>query len=251
MKCIDVKENLDALLDGEIETAPKRTIENHLENCVSCGAEFSRLQMLGQTLKYNWTTIAAPASLDAKIFSEFEKFHAAKRAEKTLAAAPQKKIGWFGIPRFAFAAALFLFALATLAAFQIGKMSAGKIIVEMPPVPENHTLTVDRNAGNNLAKDENSPPEKIVEIPVIREKIVEVPIYKERIVTRIIYKNSERKPENNGGSDNLISLPDAPNEPILSSRLKDNRYSTQVNLAGFQLVSELKPQIIKGESNEK
>ena len=250
MKCIDVKENLDALLDGEIETAPKRTIENHLENCVSCGAEFSRLQMLGQTLKQNLTT-AAPASLDAKIFSEFESFHAAKRAEKTLETAPKEKFGWFGIPRFALAAALVLFALTTFAAFQIGKMSAGKIIVETPQVIENQSLTASQVTENNQTKDENLSSIKIVEVPVIQEKIVKVPIYKEKIVTRIIYKNAERKTENNAGKNDSVSPVGASNNSILSSRLRDNRYSTQVNLSGFQLVSELKPQIIKGEKNEK
>ena len=250
MKCIDVKENLDALLDGEISISPQRAIENHLENCVYCRAEFNYLQKLGQTLKQNLTA-TAPASLNTKIFSEFEKFHAAKRSAKISETAPTERIGWFGIPRFAFAAAIILFTLATFSAFQIGRMSADNIIVETPRVPENQSLTVNQNAENSPAKNEISPAAKIVEVPVIREKIVEIPVYKEKIVTRIIYKNAPVKSENNAGENTFIPPVGAANNLILSSRLKDNRYSTQVNLAGFQMVSQLKPQIIKGENNEK
>ena len=118
-------------------------------------------------------------------------------------------------------------------------------------MPENQSLTANQIAENNQTKDENPSLVKIVEVPVIQEKIIEIPVYKEKIVTRIIYKNGDRKTVNNAGKNDSVSPVGASNNSILSSRLRDNRYSTQVNLSGFQLVSELKPQIIKGEKNEK
>ena len=73
MKCIDVKENLDALADGEIEFTQKREIENHLADCVSCKTEFENLQAIGKSIKQH-LQISAPAVLDEKVFSAFQDF---------------------------------------------------------------------------------------------------------------------------------------------------------------------------------
>ena len=238
MKCISVAENLDALLDGEIESAQKRKVENHLEICPSCQTEFNNLQAMSQTLKRS-LAISAPPLLDDKIFGEFKSFHAAKAADKS----PREKIGWFGIPRFALAATLVLFTFGIIAAFQIGKMSAGEIVVSMPQVQENDT---PETAKNDSIENEKSVQIKYVEVPVVQEKIVKVPVVQEKIVTRIIYKNVDVE-------DTKKSLlnSDKTKDFTVSSRLKDNRYSTRTNLKGFQIVSDLNPKIIKGENNEK
>ena len=81
MKCIDIKENLDALLDNEIEISNKQEIENHLESCISCEAEFNNLQAIRKSLKEN-LKISAPAFLDEKVLSSFQEFHNEKRPAK-------------------------------------------------------------------------------------------------------------------------------------------------------------------------
>lgn len=231
MKCNEVKENLDALLDGEAAIFQTEKIENHLENCFSCQTEFKNLQMLSRTLKQN-LPVSAPAFLDEKIFSEFENFHAAKRAEKPQEKSSKEKIGWFGIPRFAFAAALVLFTLATISAFQIGRMSASEISLVMPEVQENTAVK----------QDEKSMPVKIVEVPVIREKIVEVPVIKEKIVTKKIYINQENAVENEDKSKVSTAL---------NEMKANNEYLTPIELKGFQPVAKIKARITKkSEVNE-
>ena len=231
MKCIDIKENLDAFADGEIEFTQATQIENHLENCVSCKTEFEYLQTIGKSIKQN-LQISAPAVLDEKVLTAFQTFHNEKRVEKKSA----EKIGWFGIPRFAFAAALILFALATISAFQIGRMSAGEISVVMPEVSE------DKNISQNNTDIQKSPTQ-IVEVPVIREKIVEVQVIKEKILTKTVYVNKNDK--------GRTTLP-AKEDYALKNKIEENKYLTRSNLEGFQPVSEMNLRISKEvNQNEK
>lgn len=224
MKCIDVKENLDAFLDAEIETSRKKKIESHLEDCLLCRTEFESLQTVGDSLRQNLFA-AAPPALDDKILSAFENFHSQKRNVR--AAEKREKIGWFGIPRFAFAAALALFALTAVSAFQIGRMSAGEISIVLPQEQEIRVLP-----DVEQAKDEKIAPVKIVEVPVIKEKIVEVPVIK----TRTIYVEKENK-----------SVPNAPAKDnfALKSSIEKNGYLTKTDLKDFQPVSEFKLKINK------
>lgn len=225
MKCINVEENFDALLDGEVSFLQKREIEKHLENCVSCQTEYENLQAIGGILKQN-LAISAPSFLDEKVFSEFKNFHPEK--------SPKEKIGWFGIPRFAFTTAMILFVLATISAFQIGRMSASEISIVMPEVQENKTSNREKQTSI-----------KIVEVPVFREKIVEVPVIREKIVTKTIYvnRNKEKETQPNVSAKNNFTL---------KSSVENNGYLTQTNLKDFQPVSEFKIKISKEEKeNEK
>lgn len=246
MKCIDAKENLDALLDGEIEIAHQRKIETHLETCASCRAEYGNLQAISKTFKQN-LMISAPTLLDEKVLSAFKSFHREEATEKT----PPEKNGWFGIPRFTFAAALFLFALTTISAFQLGRMSAAKTELSRIETKTGATPTIVKtaNVGADDALDNNAAAAvRTITVPVIREKVIRIPVVREKIIVRTVYKNPNTEDRKN---DDQTILKNADNQNFtVKSRLKDNQYSTQVNLKGFQVVSELKPVIIKGENNE-
>ncbi|WP_183042243.1 hypothetical protein, partial [Escherichia coli] len=93
-----------------------------------------------------------------------------------------------------------------------------------------------------------------IEIPVIREKIVKVPVVREKIVTRVVYVNAKDENDRQIQNDNQQTNDNPKNAAkesfTVKNRLRDNRYSTQINLEGFQVVSDLKPIIIKGENNE-
>ncbi len=235
MKCIEVEKKLDAFFDGEI-VSPQE-IESHLENCVSCRTTFENISAVRRTLKQNFK-VSAPPLLGENVLSAFQNFHEAKRREKVETKQTTQKIGWFGIPRFAFAAALILFALATITAFQIGRMSASEIVVLMPEVQENSDLNQIKNEA-----DARKTTVKIVEVPVIREKIVEVPVIREKIVTQTIYVNKNEKKEQN--------LP-AKEDFALKNKIEDNKYLTRSNLEGFQPVSEMNLRISKEvNQNEK
>ncbi|MEO6590658.1 MAG: zf-HC2 domain-containing protein [Pyrinomonadaceae bacterium] len=234
MKCLDVKENLNTFFDDEIESIQKRRIENHLKECVSCQAEVRNLQSVSRALKGN-LQIFAPLFLDEKVMNAFQTFHDKKRVEKI----ETNKIGWFGIPRFAFAAASILFVLGMFSAFQIGKMSAGEISVVMPQVQENQNLPIIKSSENEAAQDEKNVPVKIVETLVIREKIVKVPIIKTRTIT---VEKENKTAQNMPAKDDLA----------LKSSVVNNGYLTRTNLTNFQPVSELNLKINKEEKqNEK
>lgn len=241
MKCIDVKENLDALLDGEAGILNEREIENHLETCGSCRVEFENLSAIGGILKNN-LAISAPTILDEKVFSGFDSFHAEKPKPT------KEKIGWFGIPRFAFAAALLLFAIGITSAFQLGKMSASKISVVLPEVAESKDVNqvAEVNDANQIEDNlkTEKPIIKIIEVPVIKEKIVEVPVIKEKVITRTVYIEKNRKTE----KENKI-LPNSTtnNDVAMESSIKENGYVTQTDLKGFQPVSQVKIKITRKE----
>ena len=230
MNCIDIKENLDAFFDDEIEFAQKRRVEKHLEKCSGCRTELENLQTIRKSVRRN-PQVFAPVFLDAKMIRAFQNFHDEKRAGKSN---KKQKSSWFGIPRFAFAAALILFVLATISAFQLGRMSAGEISVVMPEIKENQNSPIIESAEEKQTKDENPAPVKIVEVPVIKEKIVEVPVIK----TRTICVEKENKTfSNDSAKDNFA----------LKSSVENNGYLTRTDLKDFQPVSEFKLKINKEE----
>lgn len=250
MKCIDAEENLDALLDREIEMTHKRKIEIHFETCRSCQTKFRNLRAVSEILKQS-PVISAPASLDKKVFGAFENFHREKHSQKATEKSPPEKNGWFGIPRFAYAAALFLFALATVSAFQLGRMSATNVELSRIETPTGATPSTVETAravkDDSLANGETAAAQTI-RVPVVREKIIRIPVVREKIIVRTVYRNSNKK---DIGNDDEINLKNAENQQFtVKSRLRGNQYSTQINLKGFRVISELKPVIIKGENNE-
>ena len=249
MKCTEVKENLDALLDGEIADSSASEIENHLKICAVCETEYENLRNLGAIRRQN-LRMSAPDSLDAKVFSAFRDFQTEKRAAQ-FTKVRAAKIGWFGVPRFAFAAAFLLFALGIGAAFQFGRMSAAENLnVALENKNEKIKVNSNESATDISEKRETFPVQSPVE-PTVVEKIIKVPIVQEKIVTRIVYRDRVVG-KNKVDEQPSATPPIGSNDRLaIKSRLTDNQYSTQIHLEGFQIVSDLKPQIIKGENNEK
>lgn len=248
MKCIEVKENLNSFLDGEIDISAKNKIEMHLENCVSCKVELENLQTISSSIK-QILPIAVPAFLDEKVLNTFENFHKQKNKAKE----KPVKTGLFGIPNLAFATAFILLALFSGSAFQIGRILASNVEVASPAQNENFRELPNENfkkatiAQNDSGEknNEKSPEIKIVEIPVIQEKIVEVPVIKEKIITRTVYVEKTEKKETPN------PLKDSTKDNVaLNSSLKDGSFLTQTNLKDFQPVSEVKARITKKGENE-
>ncbi len=244
MKCTEVKQNLDAFFDGEIFSTQKDLIETHLENCGFCQTEFENLQSVRNVLKQS-LPVSASAVLDERVMSAFQLFHNKQRASKVEEKTKTEKIGWFAVPRFVFASALVLFALATISAFQLGRMSADVASVKVPQIKEKNDLTTSEFAGNNSEKEQDANQIKIVEVPVIREKIVKVPVIEEKIVIKTIYvtKDEENKSRMNLSENNSLAL---------KNSVENNGYLTQTDLKGFQPVSEINLKISKEvDNNEK
>jgi anti-sigma factor RsiW len=66
MKCDDLRENLAAYLDGEIEGAPRRAMDEHFAACPACAAE-RRAHAAAWRLLDLAVPLAAPAGLAGRI----------------------------------------------------------------------------------------------------------------------------------------------------------------------------------------
>lgn len=232
MKCIDIKENLDAFFDSEVDFSQREKIGSHLGTCASCQAEFKSFQMVGETMKQT-LPIAAPKILDEKVLGAFQSHHTKSQPVEN-----QKKAGFFGIPRFAFAGALLSLLIVGGTSFQLGKAFASKPIYLSAPKNSETDMNGSRESRTEKTRDgmrqaEATLETKTIEVPIIKERIIRIPIVKEKIITRIVYRNRKYK----------------------KNRLaKTNRQEVKdVSIEGndFKLVSELKPRIIKkGETDE-
>jgi|GEM_PF-3413595 len=240
MKCIEVRGNLEAFVDGEIGSSEKERITLHLGDCDSCRINLKALLAIGRTMKQA-LPVVAPMSLDARVLKAFDNHQTKKQFTKLRE--KQEKVGWFGIPKLAFAFGLLLLALFSGLAFQIGKISASNVQVSNSLI-----LKTDQKESsfkhNGLNKNDYAKQveTKIVEVPIIKEKIVKVPVIKEKIVTRTIYvaKNQRRILRNQRKFSEKESL-------ALMNSVKDGEFLTQTNLKDFQPISVIKPKISKKE----
>ena len=231
MKCAEVKQQLDFLIDAEIKSPQKEEIRRHLQDCADCLERFENLQIVGQLLK-EYLPVSAPVNLDKKVLEAFYNHH---KSKKPLPAVSEK-VGFLRrilVPVPVFAAVFAAFAFAFIAAYQFGKMSA------------NANLTAGKSslaAANKISEPSQNTPVSIVkyvEVPVA--KIVQVPVFRERVITRFVEKNKNvRKP--------TAPRDSKPSETVTAAN-KKNQYLIQFSLEGFQPVSELKPKIIKKERN--
>lgn len=235
MKCIEVRENLDELLDGSAPIELARDIEGHFGDCLSCRTEFKNLRAISGTLR-QIVPVSASAAFDEKVKNTFQAFHDEKRAQIIGADEHKEKTGWFGIPRFAFATAFVLLALTAISAFELGRMSASEISVVTPiPQEERTSMVPELERNNTTAAKEEPVPVRVIEVPVIREKIV----------TRTVYVTKDKRKEPRRGIPVKSSF-------AMQNSLKDNSYLTQIDLKGFQPVSDFKVRINRQEKeNEK
>ena len=128
----------------------------------------------------------------------------------------EQKIGWFHGPAFAYGAGVFCLAIVALLSFQMGKFYASDISVGLP-----QTGVLPAHA--EFIKESVDP----------KVKIVEVPVFRQHTVTKVIYRNRS--------SSARVSRTKPSNKTIEAATVSQ----------GFQMVSVIKPRIIKkGESDE-
>ncbi len=228
MRCIEVKKNIDAVIDGEATAEQSNDLKTHIVNCGLCRTELKVQETLSTYLK-RILPVSPAASLDEKVLKAFQLVHSKQQVQTVGEENRTGKIGWFGVPRFAYAVAIFLLTITAISTFQLGKMSASELSsnTELPQ--------------NDQTKSEKPMLTNIVHVPVIQEKIVRVPVTTEKIITRTIYVKKKTE-----------SLSPKKNGITLKSSVENNGYLTQANLAGFRPVSEINLRISKEEKeNEK
>ncbi len=97
MKCNEIRENLAAYLDGEIDGAPRRALDDHLSACAACAAEKAAQAAAWRLLDLAGAA-AVPGDFTARVLSR-------ARAE---GASPRPRLLRLPLPAAAAAAALLL-----------------------------------------------------------------------------------------------------------------------------------------------
>jgi anti-sigma factor RsiW len=234
MKCVEVEQQLDYLINGELSPFYQKQVENHLENCQLCHQHLEKLQNVSGLLKNNLLVATSPL-FDERMMQLLNQ-HQVKKTEKI------KPVGIFAtifagvsIPKPIFALALLTLAVMTGLAFQLGRMTSTNVQTQILQTEKTNNL------ANPTPQIAESVQTKIVKIPVT--KYVKVPVIQEKIVTRTVYKtaSSNKKEINKTQTANLDNL--------AIDKTKKNEVLTQISLKDYQPVSEIKMKIFKRGEN--
>lgn len=238
MKCDEIEKQIDSYIDDELNELFGDKVEQHLKACRACEKTFVNLRTVRRIIRKD-ISVPAASRLDGRVLKTFSRHHENQQKKKWRAVV----FGQISIPKPAFALALLTFAAFTGLAFQLGKISATDVRLEMPTIAAVNPLT-PISESNSAAKTVEESENKTSDAQVI--KFIAVPVVKEKIVTRVIYINQQPVKENNLKADSAKSQP---NNFPLNSSVNENRYLTQVNLKEFQPVAEMKVKITKKDEN--
>lgn len=216
MNCVESKNNIEALIDGELGGALKDAVENHLRICRACEETKDEMILLSGFLQTSEIKLPS-AALENRLMQSFRQ---RQKAEK-VSSWRQIIFGAVAIPKPVFAALLLAAVTASWLAFEVGKINSSIVSMTAP--------TIDSQV--------QMPPET-----EIKTVVVEVPVVREKIVTRTIFVRE--KPENQSGKAQPAAASKSNILPS-SSSVADNGYFTDVNLKGFQPSAEIGAKIIK------
>lgn len=216
MNCVETKNKIEALLDGELDEIEKDAIEHHLWICPSC-LELKERTAAFSCLLQSAVILEPSARLDERVFKSFKNHHVSQTFwQRTI-------FGIFAIPKPIFAAFLFITLVASWAAFQIGKLSSTDVSMTSPQL------------------ESNINPASITETK-IQTVTVEVPVIREKTVTRVVYIRENKNPKK---EKEKFIIPAQNNSPLFSSTVADNGFYTDVSLKGFEPSAEISAKIIK------
>jgi hypothetical protein len=244
MKCVEVEKQIDSLLDGEVNSVVRKEIECHLKECRVCGQIYEKLRAVNELLMKS-VPVPDPKRLDAFVMDAFYR-HQNKKQE--IIKNGDWRTALFKLIRMhktAAAVAALLFAASVGLAFQLGRITAASPQATSPrgetaaqPAARENNASVSPVETTSSIKNE-APVTKYIRIPVIREKIV----------NRIVYADKSQKRQK---EDRVPPVIPEKNNLTLKSSIRQNEFLTEVNLKGFQTISDAKTRIIrKGEIDEK
>lgn len=237
MKCVEVEKHINSFIDDELSLPLGRKVEFHLKECPVCEETFDSLQTLRRIVGKE-ISVSASSQLDGRVMQAFSKHHRNKQKKRRWAVV----LGQIVIPKPALAVALLTLVAFSGLAFQLGKMTATDVRLEML-IMETVNLPPQISEPNLPSKFAQETEDKVFNAPII--KFIEVPVIKEKIVTRVVYVT---KPLRRNGLK-LNSAESTADNVVLNNSMIENGYSTQVNLKDFQPVAELKTKIIKKDEN--
>ncbi|HEX8286920.1 MAG TPA: anti-sigma factor [Pyrinomonadaceae bacterium] len=225
MNCVETKNNIEALLDGELDDITKDAVEHHLWICPACLKWKERMASFSSLLQTS--NIPAPSPLlDERVMKSFEIRNASESFWHRVV------FGKLAVPKPVFAALLLLMLCSIWLAFQAGKINSTEVSMTAPSI-----------VSNEIPVQNAEPKIQTVE--------VEVPVIKEKTVTRIVYvretkntinEKNETNTTNEKGKSGVLIRNDAPQ---FSSTVTDKGFFTDVSLKGFEPSAEINAKIIK------
>lgn len=220
MNCIETRKLLSALYDGELDSSEREITNTHLSDCVSCQEMFKRMKRIGVGIKQSLPQ-STPKDLDSHILFMHRQLPKEKQQQV-------KAVGWFGIPGFVFGIGLIIFGLTAVSAFQLGVIYS-----------ENTSPAIIHNNASNQQLDDKSmlvAEKPKIESKTLKERIAEVPIIKTKYVTRVVYRKADPRYKRS----NRVT------------QINDNSFTKNIRTSQrFELVSEIKPKILKkGKSDD-
>ena len=154
------KEQLSALLDGELDEAARAETLAHLEGCAECQAYFAELTALRGALN-EADEPAPPADFAAGVLARLH----AESAPQAAAPAPRKtkkRSPWRGWAALAACAAVVVLAVSTLPRMGMGKSAESAPMLAAAPADataEAPAETVEETYGYSVFNAENAPAE--------------------------------------------------------------------------------------------
>lgn len=225
MNCVETKNNIEALLDGELDDIARDEIEHHLWICPACLELKERMTTFSSLLQMS--DIPAPsAQLDKRVMESFKTHNASESLWQRWV------FGGFIVPKPIFASLLLLMLGSTWLAFQMGKISSTEILMTAPSIVLNEIPI--QNAETKIQT-------VAVEVPVIKEKTVTRIVYVREPKNTINEKNEKNTTNEKGKSGVLVRT----NAPQFSSTVTDKGFFTDVSLRGFEPSAEISAKIIK------
>lgn len=153
MKCDEAREHLAAQLDGEIDGAPRRAVDEHLAECAACAAEREALARAWRLLDLAGTPPAVPDTFEARLR---ERIRAGEGR-------PRGRILGLPIPAAAAAAAAVLLAAGVLALRPRGGSPVDTASEAAPPAPVLEDLAL-LEALDLLEAEEAAALERIADL---------------------------------------------------------------------------------------
>lgn len=224
MNCVDIDNQMDALLDGALDRQAEPEIKAHLSFCPTCQSKWEQRTGL-RSLLQKVATSAPSESLESRVMSAYYKKHASGTFVRVKWRALLLPLS---ISKPAFAMILLAVMMAALmGAFVLGRVTATQIV--MPALP---TLTVS---------SASAPPSKTPESGVAR---------RERALFRTgALRNRSRRPVHRTANVESVARTSRVNpfESFATVSPSGTNYSTRASLDGFEPLKDAKVRVVKGE----
>lgn len=224
MKCVDVNNHIDAMLDGALDHEAEFQFKAHLSVCPECTSKYDQFQGL-RSLLQRVVISRPPEPLKRRIMSSFEKKHVSNRAVRT-----NRRAFWLplNISQPAFAMSLVAVILAALfGAFVLGRVTAPQVVLSLPQTSTISSATVPASKSNDPTVASVEPGR----LPTVRGRRRSRQLIHRRANVQVVASKGTQQPL----------------ESLTTVSSSGTNYLTMASLDGFEPLKDTKMRIVKGE----